>query len=321
MRNYIDDEPDPSKVVHSQLTLAPEEFDEFQIGVDATITFCLKEFRAILSFSEFMNTPLNVYFEGTGQPIVFNLDGDGVYRADFVMATLCEQNATLTQNTASQLGDMSVGESSALTTQKGEGSKSNRNVTTNKNSSKSHEVFHSKSKMNMPKAKEQKPNKKNTTIESTISAHNRSSSNSILDNPDLSAKLIDESITSKSMTNTREKSTKDKFLARQRNLSPQKENLQSKKAAVDSPVKKVTRERLEASNRSHADEALDMLMEPPGKTIVNDNVEDILEGTPPPAKKHRSSLFGSKVSVVNKSAIVTAENDEVLCEDTDEEDD
>ena len=36
---------DPNKVVHTELTLAPQEFDSYRVTQDAEITFCLKEFR------------------------------------------------------------------------------------------------------------------------------------------------------------------------------------------------------------------------------------------------------------------------------------
>ena len=41
---------DPSKIVHTEMTLAPEEFDNYQIGVDTEITFCLKELRVRFNF-------------------------------------------------------------------------------------------------------------------------------------------------------------------------------------------------------------------------------------------------------------------------------
>ena len=105
--NYVDAEPDPSKVVHTEMTLVPEEFDNFQIGVDTQVTFCLKELRAILAFSEFVNQPLSLHFEHSGKPIVFSLDGDNIYEGNFVMATLSDnieastQHAENTNNTSS----------------------------------------------------------------------------------------------------------------------------------------------------------------------------------------------------------------------------
>lgn len=91
--NYIDDEPDRSKVVHTVMTLAPEEFDYFRIGIDTKVTFCLKELRAILAFSEYVNQPLSLHFEQAGRPIVFSFESDDLYVGDFVMATLSENDA------------------------------------------------------------------------------------------------------------------------------------------------------------------------------------------------------------------------------------
>ena len=98
IKNFIDDESDPMKVVHTEMSLVPEEFDDFQIGIDTVITFCLKELRAVLLFSEFANQPVSLHFEHPGKPIVFSLDNDVLYTGDFVMATLAETPLTQQEN-------------------------------------------------------------------------------------------------------------------------------------------------------------------------------------------------------------------------------
>ncbi|XP_002155070.1 cell cycle checkpoint control protein RAD9A [Hydra vulgaris] len=102
IKNYVEPtEPDFSKVVNTEMTLAPEEFDNFQIGIDTEVTFCLKELRAILAFTEFVNQPLALHFEHPGKPIIFALDNDEVYEGHFVMATLCENNSFTQQSNVS----------------------------------------------------------------------------------------------------------------------------------------------------------------------------------------------------------------------------
>lgn len=38
---------DPDRVIHTEMMLVPEEFDNYQIGVDTDVTFCLKELRVL----------------------------------------------------------------------------------------------------------------------------------------------------------------------------------------------------------------------------------------------------------------------------------
>ncbi|EDO35859.1 predicted protein [Nematostella vectensis] len=52
--NYAEDEPDPNKVIRTEMTLVPDEFDNYQIG-------------AILSFAEFAGYPVNIHFETAGK--------------------------------------------------------------------------------------------------------------------------------------------------------------------------------------------------------------------------------------------------------------
>lgn len=101
VKNYVDDEPEPNRVIHTEMMLAPEEFDNYQIGVDTEVTFCLKELRAILTFAEFSSQPINMHFETSGRPIVFSMDGDSTYEADFVLATLIDHQSSTQSSQAS----------------------------------------------------------------------------------------------------------------------------------------------------------------------------------------------------------------------------
>ncbi|KAK3085066.1 hypothetical protein FSP39_023670 [Pinctada imbricata] len=99
LRNYVDDEPDPTKVIHTVLSMDPDEFDNCQVGVDTSITFCLRELRAILYFVDITGMPLSVQFETAGRPVIFTIDADSAFEANFVLATLAEN---MTQSTSTQ---------------------------------------------------------------------------------------------------------------------------------------------------------------------------------------------------------------------------
>ncbi|KAK2168680.1 hypothetical protein LSH36_15g16012 [Paralvinella palmiformis] len=110
LKNYVEDEPDPNKIIHTQMRLNPEEFQVFQVGVNAEVTFCLKELRAVLHFSESANLPISIHFESPGKPIIFCLDSDPSFEANFVLATLadvstqvsCSQRSTQTAQSKSK---------------------------------------------------------------------------------------------------------------------------------------------------------------------------------------------------------------------------
>lgn len=90
MNNYIEDSDDISHVPTTQVSLYPDEFEDYQTGVDTSITFCLKELRAILVFTSALGDALSLRFETAGKPIVLSIEGNPYYSADFVLATLSD---------------------------------------------------------------------------------------------------------------------------------------------------------------------------------------------------------------------------------------
>jgi len=88
LRNYAEDESEIRKTVRTELCLESGEFDHYSIGVNTSITFCLREFRALLSFAEAVNLPVTANFDTGGRPIVFVVKNAPIYETNFVFATL-----------------------------------------------------------------------------------------------------------------------------------------------------------------------------------------------------------------------------------------
>ena len=69
MKNYVEDEDShcPKKMVHTQLTMQPAEFEDYKISKECNVTYCLKELRSILSFADALNLPVKATFNDGGQ--------------------------------------------------------------------------------------------------------------------------------------------------------------------------------------------------------------------------------------------------------------
>ncbi|CAH2986324.1 unnamed protein product [Chilo suppressalis] len=103
LRNYVDSNMDLTKIIRTQINLKEAEFDSYLIGEETTITFTIKEFKALLVFAEALNLPLQLHFETTGRPAVFIVHNGVTFEAHFVLATSkadIPTQATSTQNTS-----------------------------------------------------------------------------------------------------------------------------------------------------------------------------------------------------------------------------
>ncbi|CAI9598898.1 unnamed protein product [Staurois parvus] len=113
LKNYVEDEVDPSKAMLTELSLSREEFLVYQLKKQSQITFCLREFRGLLGFAESSGLPISIHFDSAGCPAVFSVD-DTVLEVHFVLATLSDtdhasqsqsQRVALPQSDDDFLGD------------------------------------------------------------------------------------------------------------------------------------------------------------------------------------------------------------------------
>ncbi|NXR94936.1 RAD9A protein, partial [Hypocryptadius cinnamomeus] len=74
LRNYVEDEAEPSKTMVTELWLAEDEFQSV---------------AGLLSFAEASNLPLTIHFDEPGRPVIFTLD-DTVLEVHLVLATLSD---------------------------------------------------------------------------------------------------------------------------------------------------------------------------------------------------------------------------------------
>ncbi|XP_076380796.1 cell cycle checkpoint control protein Rad9 [Megalopta genalis] len=87
LRNYVDDASGLSNTTRTQLALGRGEFDRYDINTDTSITFCMKEFKAILNFAETVLIPISIYFEQAGKPVIFGIK-NASFDGNLVLSTL-----------------------------------------------------------------------------------------------------------------------------------------------------------------------------------------------------------------------------------------
>ncbi|XP_055384283.1 cell cycle checkpoint control protein RAD9A [Condylostylus longicornis] len=95
VKNYIDGQVIDPKFMRSQLKLKGEEFDVYSIKKECSITYCLREFRALLHFAESLNIDISVFFEEAGMPVVFKIANLSVFEATLFMSTLSPDDISM----------------------------------------------------------------------------------------------------------------------------------------------------------------------------------------------------------------------------------
>jgi len=98
LKNYSE-EYDEKKQVHTELSMHPGEFETFSIGLETTVTFCLKELRSLIAFAEFLQLPITATFTSGGQPLVLTVSQPSPTQpvsCVFVLATLAEHSSVET---------------------------------------------------------------------------------------------------------------------------------------------------------------------------------------------------------------------------------
>jgi hypothetical protein len=70
VKSHVEDAKSASKLMQTELSMDPSDFDEYDIRNETQVTFQLKEAKALLSFCESSGQPVTMFFERSGRYIV-----------------------------------------------------------------------------------------------------------------------------------------------------------------------------------------------------------------------------------------------------------
>lgn len=110
VKSHLDDAKAASKILQTELSLNPQDFEDYDIRNETAVTFTMKEAKTLLSFCESSGQPVTLLFERSGRPIIMSTKYFGVFESDFVLATLVDPSNS--SNTSS--GSQSTGTSGSI---------------------------------------------------------------------------------------------------------------------------------------------------------------------------------------------------------------
>ncbi|KAJ3210699.1 cell cycle checkpoint control protein rad9a [Dinochytrium kinnereticum] len=74
--------------LETEITIDREEFDFYSVSSETELSFSFKDFKTILGFADVTALNLIVHFAEAGSPLIFTMQQDGFYFADFVLASV-----------------------------------------------------------------------------------------------------------------------------------------------------------------------------------------------------------------------------------------
>ncbi|KAK5967158.1 hypothetical protein GCK32_008216, partial [Trichostrongylus colubriformis] len=72
----------------TEITVQRSCFKRFSVQRTTEITFCMKEFKAILAFARQHACDVNLFFDKPGRPLIVAVESDAGYSAEFIIATM-----------------------------------------------------------------------------------------------------------------------------------------------------------------------------------------------------------------------------------------
>lgn len=88
LKNYVNRDQEFEKLMKTEVKVPITEFERYIVPKEAEITVNLKELKAFTVFADHLQSPLNLYFEEAGSPLVIALENDVHFTAELVVATV-----------------------------------------------------------------------------------------------------------------------------------------------------------------------------------------------------------------------------------------
>jgi len=98
INNYADECADEKKRVNTELSMQPGEFQSYDIDQPASLTFCLKELKSLIGFSEPLGLAITASFTEGGRPLILTTDTATGVSCVYVLATLASPDGLTASN-------------------------------------------------------------------------------------------------------------------------------------------------------------------------------------------------------------------------------